>query len=192
MKEIRLAEIRANEPAGESGLIISGVPIVYDTPTVIDSPAGRYTEIIRRGALDSADLTDARLLYNHDLSKIPLARTPKTMTLERGPAGLEMTAVLPDTEEARSVYTAVKRGDLSGMSFAFKVPQGGDRWDRANKTREILKIEKIYEISVVPYPAYAETSVEARSVVQEITNGLKAEALIGCNQILFHGFVKKG
>jgi HK97 family phage prohead protease len=192
VKETRLCEVRAAEPAGDSGLTLTGVPIVYDTPTVIDSPAGRYTEIIRRGALDSADLTDARLLYNHDLTKVPLARTPKTMTLERGPAGLNMAAVLPDTEEARSVYTAVKRGDLSGMSFAFKIPQGGDRWNRETRTREILKIEKVYEISIVPFPAYPETSVEARSVVQEITNGIKADALIKCNQILFHGFVKKG
>ena len=187
MKETRLCEVRAASPAGDSGLTLTGVPIIYDTPTVIDSPAGRYTEIIRRGALDSADLSDARLLYNHDLTKVPLARTPKTMTLERGPAGLNMTAVLPDTEEARSVYAAVKRGDLSGMSFAFKVPQGGDRWDRETRTREILRIEKVYEISVVPFPAYPETSVEARSVVQQITDGIKACALIKCNQILFKG-----
>jgi len=184
MKEIRIAEIRAEAPAGADSLIIAGRPIVYDEPTAINTPAGAYTEIIRRGALDGADLSDVRLLYNHDMNKVPLARTPKTMRLTKGPAGLELAAELPDTAEAKSVHTAVSRGDLSGMSFAFKVPKGGERWNRETRTREILKIEKVYEISVVPFPAYPQTSVEARSMVQEISDGRKAAAIIKCNQIL--------
>ena len=184
MKEIRTCEIRAEAPAGTDSLIIQGLPIVYDKPTIINSPVGQYTEIIRSGALDGADVSDARLLYNHDLNKVPLARTPKTMQLNRSAAGLEMVAELPDTEEAKAVYTAVKRGDLSGMSFAFKVPKGGERWNRETRTREILKIEKVYEISVVPFPAYPQASVEARSMVQEINNGMKSAAIIKCNLIL--------
>jgi HK97 family phage prohead protease len=184
MKEIRTAEIRASAPAGTDSLIISGQPIVYDRPAVINSPVGQYTEVIRRGALDSADMSDCRLLFNHDLNRVPLARTPRTMQLTIGPAGLEMAAQLPDTPEARSVHTAVVRGDLSGMSFAFKVPPGGDRW--SGRTREILKIEKVYEISVVPFPAYPEARVEARSALQSINNGERTAALIKCNQVLFN------
>ena len=79
MKEIRIGEIRATNPVGkEKGLYIEGRAIVYDQPTTIKEAFGEYTEIIKRGALDGADLTDSRLLYNHDLSKIPLARK-KTM-----------------------------------------------------------------------------------------------------------------
>ena len=55
-----------------------------------------------------------------------------------------MVAHLPNAEEAKSVYTAVKRGDLSGMSFAFKVPKGGDKYDRKTNTREIFKIHLNY------------------------------------------------
>ena len=181
MKEKRIAEIRANASVEAESLIITGLPIVYDKPTQITSPAGEYTEIIRRGALDGADISDCRLLYNHDLSKVPLARTPKTMQLITGSAGLEMTAQLPETEEARSVHTAVVRGDLSGMSFAFKVPQGGDSWE--GRTRTIHKIEKVYELSIVPFPAYSETSVEARSALQKYNNRV-GSVLIKCNQIL--------
>jgi len=185
MKEIRIAEIRAGDPAGSEGLILEGRPIVYDQPTTINDPAGEYIEIIRSGALDEADISDARLLYNHDLNKVPLARTPKTMQLIKDQAGLKMVATLPETEEAKSVYTAVKRGDLSGMSFAFKVPEGGDRYDAATNTREIFKIEKIYEISVVPFPAYPQTSVEARAAMKEIKEDpLRAAAKIRINQIL--------
>ena len=83
MKEIRVTEIRANEPTadGEKALILSGRPVVYDTPTRINDISGSYIEIIERGALDNADLHDVRLLVGHDTSKIPLARTPKTMSL---------------------------------------------------------------------------------------------------------------
>ena len=104
MKEIRVCEIRAAAAADASkALRLEGRPIVYDQPTKIGDPAGSYIEIIRAGALDHADLSDARLFYNHDLNKVPLARTPKTMQLTIDPAGLKMVAELPDTEEARSV-----------------------------------------------------------------------------------------
>lgn len=184
MKEIRVCEIRAAEPAGSESLILEGMPIVYDQPTTINDPAGKYIEIIRSGALDGADLTDARLLYNHDLNKVPLARTPKTMQFSKDPAGLKMSATLPATEEARSVHTAVKRGDLSGMSFAFKVPEGGDRFDAETNTREIFKIEKVYEISVVPFPAYPQTSVEARAAITAVKDPQREAAKIRINQIL--------
>lgn len=185
MKELRICEIRANDPAGSDGLILEGRPIVYDQPTTINDPAGKYIEIIRSGALDQADISDARLLYNHDLNKVPLARTPKTMQLTKDPAGLKMVASLPDTTEAKSVHTAVMRGDLSGMSFAFKVPVGGDSYDAATNTRTINKIEKVYEISVVPFPAYPQTSVEARAAMKDIKDDpLRAAAKIRINQIL--------
>ena len=185
MKEIRITEIRAENPAGSEALTLTGRPIVYDTPTVINDPAGAYTEIIKRGALDDTDISDTRLMFNHDLNRVPLARTPKTMQLVKSPAGLEMSAELPDTEEARAVYTAVMRGDLTSMSFAFVVPPGGDKWDLRKKTREILKIKKILEVSVVPFPAYPQASVEARAAMQAIDSGKRKQAIIAANKILF-------
>ena len=172
MKELRICEIRADTTADKKALTLEGRPIVYDYYTIINDPAGNFTEVIRNGALDETDLTDARLLYNHDLSKIPLAKTPKTMQLIKDSAGLKMVAHLPNTEEAKSVYTAVKRGDLSGMSFAFKIPKGGDKYDP--KTN----------ISIVPFPAYPQTSVEARAVIQKINDPKRAEMKIKINQIL--------
>lgn len=185
MKETRICEIRAEAPAGANdSLTIQGTPIVYDQPTTINDLAGAFTEIIRCGALDGADLTDARLLYNHDLTKVPLARTPKTMQLISDSAGLRMIAKLPDTAAAKEVHTAVERGDLSGMSFAFKVPPNGDTYDPATNTRTINKIEKIYEVSIVPFPAYPQTSVEARSAMQGRADE-RNRALIALNKILF-------
>lgn len=188
MKEIRTAEIRATEPTadGKDALIIVGTPIVFDTPTTINDLLGSYTEVIKRGALDEADLTDSRLLVNHDLTRIPLARTPKTMKFNITEKGLEMRAELPDTEEARTAYTAVKRGDLTGMSFSFTVPEGGDSFDAQTNTRTITKIEKVYEVSLVNFPAYPTASAEARSTRAESLKKLEArnKAKILCNIIL--------
>ena len=165
MKETRIAEIRASQ--NNDAMIIEGRAIVFDQPTTINDPVGSYTEIIERDALKEADLSDVRLLFNHDLNRVPLARTPKTMTLSVDPVGMTIRATLPATESAREVYEAVKRADLSGMSFAFKVPDGGDTYDPKTNTRTISKIEKVYECSIVQYPAYVQTSVEARSVMSE-------------------------
>ena len=188
MKEIRTAEVRATEPTadGKDALIIVGTPIVFDTPTTINDLLGSYTEVIKRGALDGADLTDSRLLVNHDLTRIPLARTPKTMQFNITEKGLEMRAELPDTEEARTAYTAVKRGDLTGMSFSFTVPEGGDSFDAQTNTRTITKIEKVYEVSLVNFPAYPTASAEARSTRAESLKKLEArnKAKILCNIIL--------
>ncbi|MED3351945.1 HK97 family phage prohead protease [Bacillus thuringiensis] len=188
MKELRVAELRAADPAGDSSLMLNGRPIVYDQPTTIKAPFGEYIEIIQRGALEKADLSDIRLLYNHDMSKIPLARTPKTMSFALDSAGLTMRAELPETEEGKSVYTAVRRQDLSGMSFAFKVPKGGSQFDAKTNTRTITKIEKVYEFSICPFPAYPQTSVEARAAIESSWDMLKSaekQALkIKINQLL--------
>ena len=190
MKEIRIATIKAEErataTADAKSLTLWGQPIVYDIPTTIHDPAGDYIEIIKSGALDEADITDVSLFYNHDLNKVPLARTPKTMTLTNSTAGLEMLATLPNTASAIEVYEAVKREVLTGMSFAFTVPEGGDVYDPYTNTRTIYKIAKLYECSIVPYPAYPQTSIEARNERTASINSFreKQKAKILVNQIL--------
>jgi len=165
MKEIRVTEIRANTPPadGEKALILSGRPVVYGTPTRINDIGGSYIEIIERGALDGADLHDVRLLVGHDTSKIPLARTPKTMSLQIDDEGLTFEATLPNTEAGREAYQAVERGDLRGMSYAFTVPDGGDSYDPTTNTRTIKRIAKILECSLTAFPAYESTTVSAES-----------------------------
>lgn len=181
MKEIRNAQIQSNKE-----LELIGTPIVFEQETIINDPMGSYKEVIKREALDTADLSDIRLLYNHDMNKIPLARVPRTMQFSIDNDGLHMRATLPNTEDAKAVHTAVCRGDLSGMSFAFKVPKDGSFYDSKTNTRTITKIEKVYECSVVPFPAYQTTSIEARNQItkQQIIDNKKDKLRIKVNQIL--------
>lgn len=159
-------EVRAEET--ESGHIITGRPIVYNSITDI----GGFSEVIERGALDNADLTDVRFLTNHDLSKIPLARSRRnngnsTMQLTVDYEGMAIRVDL-DTEnnaEARALYSAVQRGDITGMSFMFSITD--ERWedlDTDHPTRHILAIGTVIEVSAVSFPAYDSTSISARSL----------------------------
>lgn len=190
MKEVRVTEIRANTPTadGEKALILSGRPVVFDTPTEIHDIGGSYIEIVERGALDNADLGDVRLLVGHDTSKIPLARTPKTMSLRVDDFGLAIEATLPNTEAGKEAYQAVERGDLQGMSYAFTVPEGGDTYDPKTNTRTIKRIAKVYECSLTAFPAYESTTVSAESRDSRLRLcGLmekRSEAKILVNQIL--------
>lgn len=158
-------EIRAEET--EQGNIITGRPIVYNSRTDL----GWFDEIIEGGALDFTDLTDVRFLVNHDVSKIPLARSRRnngnsTMQLTVDARGMEIRVVL-DTEnnaEARSLYSAVQRGDISGMSFMFSIKdEEWDNLDSEHPTRRIKAISTVVEVSAVTFPAYDATEINARS-----------------------------
>lgn len=153
----------------EKGSIITGRPIVYNSRTNL----GLFDEVIESGALNMADLTDVRFLVNHDVSKIPLARSRRnngnsTMQLSVDEMGLGISVQL-DTEnnaEARALYSAVQRGDITGMSFLFGVPKGGDDWenlDTEHPTRHIRSISTVVEVSAVTFPAYEATEINARS-----------------------------
>lgn len=158
-------EVRAEED--EKGKIITGRPIVYNSRTDL----GFFDEIIDGGALDNADLTDVRFLVNHDTSKIPLARSRRnngnsTMLLSVDEFGMTIRVSL-DTEnnsEARSLYSAVERGDITGMSFMFGVSD--EEWEELESehpTRRIKKISTVVEVSAVTFPAYESTEINARS-----------------------------
>lgn len=166
MRESRLMEIRTvqNNP-----MRLEGYAIVFDTPTLIGTVDNGYEEIILPTALTGAQMSDVALIYNHDLNKVPLARVPNTMQLTVDSKGLKFVAELPDTEDGRSIYEAVKRGDLQGCSFAFTVRDGGEEWQ--SNRRIIRQIDKVYEISVTMFPAYPETSIEARNRINQKVGG---------------------
>ncbi|MCR5652222.1 MAG: HK97 family phage prohead protease [Ruminococcus sp.] len=157
-------EVRAEENERES--VITGRPIVYNSRTDI----GWFDEIIESGALNRSDLTDVRFLVNHDTSKIPLARSRRnngnsTMQLITDDAGMEIRATL-DTEnnsDARALYSAVQRGDITGMSFMFAVrDEEWDDLDTDHPTRRIKDISTVVEVSAVTFPAYEATEIYAR------------------------------
>ena len=169
-KEIRAFdfEIRADNNE-EHGHFLTGQPIVYNERTDL----GWYDEIIEDGALADTDLQDVRFLVHHNVDMIPLARSRNnnansTMQMEVIPGRGMSIRVDLDTEnntEARNLYSAVERGDISGMSFMFIVDR--DRWediDSEHPTRSITSISRVMEVSAVTFPAYEATSISTRGL----------------------------
>ena len=169
-KEIRAFnfEVRAEQDE-ERGNYLTGQPIVYGERTDL----GWYDEIIDDGALDNTDLRDVRFLVNHNTDMIPLARSRNNnanstmqMSVVKG-VGMDIRVNL-DTEnnaEAKSLYSAVNRGDITGMSFMFTVDE--DTWedlDSDHPTRHIRSFSKVFEVSAVTFPAYEATSITARGL----------------------------
>ena len=158
-------EIRATEnDNGEK--IIDGRPIVYNSVTDI----GWYDEVIESGALDGTDLTDVRFLVNHNTEMIPLARSRRnngnsTMQLTPDFQGLSIQVKLDveNNTDARALYSAIERKDLTGMSFCFSVDD--EEWENLESEhpiRHIRKISSVVEVSAVTFPAYDATEIYAR------------------------------
>ena len=158
-------EVRAEE--SDQGNIITGRPIVYNSRTDL----GWFDEIIEPGALNNTDLTDVRFLVNHDTSKIPLARSRRNnrnstmqLTTDNDGLGIRVTLDTENNSEARSLYSAVQRGDISGMSFMFGIrDEEWENLDSDHPTRHIKDISTVVEVSAVTFPAYESTEINARS-----------------------------
>lgn len=158
-------EVRAEK--NDKGSVIVGKPIVYNSRTNL----GWFDEIIEPGALANADLTDVRFLVNHDISKIPLARSRRNngnstmhLTVDEAGMGIKVQLDTENNSEARALYSAVKRGDISGMSFMFRIDD--EEWENLESdhpTRHIRAIGTVVEVSAVTFPAYESTEISARS-----------------------------
>ena len=167
-REVRFLPAEIQAESTDSGQEIRGYPIVFEQETDL----GFCREIIDGGSMgDGSVLRDVALLANHDFGMIPMARSRRnnensTMKLTPDQHGVAMRAVL-DTEgnpKAKEAYSAVNRGDITGMSFAFIVNE--ERWtdlDTEKPLRRIMSFSRIFEVSLVTNPAYEGTSVQAAS-----------------------------
>lgn len=159
-------DVRAKEDE-EHGKYLEGQPIVYNSRTDL----GLYDEIIEVGALKNTNLKDVRFLVNHDFNMIPLARSRNNtknstmqMTVNDEGMNIRVNLDVEGNSKAKELYSAVKRGDISGMSFAFYIDQ--EEWEdlkTEHPTRRIKSISEIFEVSAVTFPAYEETNISARN-----------------------------
>lgn len=124
---------------------------------------GWFSEEIRAGALDAADMTDVVALFNHD-PNMPLARSSAgTLTLRNDSEGLYYEFEAPESPNGENVAVAIERGDVKASSWAFTVSDY--EWEKKDdkEHRVITKIKRVYDVSPVTYPANPDTSVALRS-----------------------------
>lgn len=157
-KEYRLAEVKTTENSDENEMIIEGYAVVFNQITDL----GWCKEIIDRNAFNGTDMKDCVLKYNHEDSVFILARTRnKSLELTIDDHGLKVRAKLIDTTNNRDIYKMIKEGLLDKMSFGFTVAERS--WDYETDTRTILRISKLYDVSVVDFPAYEQTEIYTRN-----------------------------
>ena len=152
--EVRTMEVRASDD-----MVLEGYAATFNDITDL----GYFREQIATTAFDSVLSDDVRYLLNHD--GLPLARTTNgTLELSVDDHGLFTRATLSDTQTSRDVYAAVKRGDISEMSFAFTVAE--EQVNKAENLRTVTKVARLFDVSPVTYPAYPTTSISARSAFE--------------------------
>jgi HK97 family phage prohead protease len=164
-------ELRALDDS-EDGWTVRGYAAVFDSP----SEPLPWTEYVKRGAFKKTikDRADVRLLIDH--TGVPLARTKSgTLTLREDDKGLFMEARLdPNNPDAVKMRSALMRGDVSQMSFAFETVK--DSWNKERTVRELREV-RLHDVSIVTYPAYEETSAEIRNT-QSIETIVDTVALV--------------
>ena len=166
---------------------VEGFATTFDTPSLLYEYEGmQFFEVVDRNALDGADLSDVIMQYDHAgmvYARNKMARSkPPSLLIEPQESGLFIAANLGLTEEARKLYSTINEGLIYKMSWAFRVSE--DAYNKETRTRTILKIKKVYDVSAVSYPANADTDISARSWINGAIEAEKREALARKAQLL--------
>ena len=157
-------EVRAD---GDEGKKLKGHAAVFDEVALIGGERWGFDETIKRKAFtESIKEDDVRALFNHDANFVLGRNTAGTLEMKEDKDGLAVTIDPPDTQLIRDMVIApIERGDVSQMSFAFRVLE--DKWtfsedEKVRDKREIIKV-KLFDVSPVTYPAYEGTDVALAS-----------------------------
>ncbi|MCL2053522.1 MAG: HK97 family phage prohead protease [Oscillospiraceae bacterium] len=166
-KITRAFPIELRSELNDNKYTVTGTPAVCSQRIKVGN---YFEEIIMPGAFIGCDFSDVPLFVNHDTRGIPLARSRRnnsnsSLLLTADEKGISMRTILdvPGNPQAAALYSAVERGDISGMSFAFLIRD--EVWknlDSELPLREIHSIAKVFEVSAVNHPAYDATEISAR------------------------------
>ncbi|MGI2239332.1 HK97 family phage prohead protease [Staphylococcus cohnii] len=176
-KEFRTADINAVD---DEEMKIQGFALRFNEESNL---LGEFVEVISPEALEDADMSDVRMLIDHNSSYVIGRTTAGTLDLEVTEEGLYFRCTLPPTSYARDIYENIKLGNVSQCSFGMVVGSDGDSFERRDDgifKRTINKIQTIFDCSVVSFPAYNSSSVEPalrsiEHIKQEETNKIEEQ-----------------
>lgn len=156
-------ELRIKSGDGEDKTpILEGYGAVFDS---LSEELWGFREKIEQGAFaETIKNDDVRFLFNHNPDHVLGRNTAKTLTLNEDKKGLRFDVELPDTQFAKDLSESVRRGDINQCSFGFVVEK--DSWDYTDEDMPIRSLEqvKLFDVSLVTYPAYQDTSASVRSM----------------------------
>ncbi len=160
------------------GRTLHGFAALYgvESRAIEDRQLGRFTETIQPGAFADAlaGEPDVVLTFNHDESRVLARTTSGTLRIFDEERGLRFEADLSDSPAGQDMREMVRRGDVTGASFRFRVAPDGDSWD--GERRSITRVEHLADLSLATRPAYEGASVELRSLPERRGTGTLAVA----------------
>ena len=160
-KEIRsMAENIEFRDKDNGERFIEGYALKFDT---YSQDLGGFKETIERSALDKADLSDVRALFNHNADHVLARSSAGTLQLDVDDVGLKFRARIPNTSYGNDLAENLRNGNVNQCSFGFCLDEGGDNFaydeEEGIFKRSLRSIKEIVDVSVVTYPAYLDTSV---------------------------------
>lgn len=173
-------EVRFDEEGDKP--IIRGYAALFNS---LSEDLGGFREQISVGAFAEAiGNSDVRALINHDANLVLGRNKSGTLTMREDASGLYIEVVPPDTQASRDLMALMRRGDVNQMSFAFTVAREDQTWTRDGTgpwLRTIKKVSRLYDVSVVTYPAYPSTTAAVRAL-QEREQSEAAQQLEAARQ----------
>ena len=166
---LRFADISFEENTEDR---LEGIAAVFNQITNI----GSFTEEIAPEAFNNADMSDVVLNFNHDDSVLLAGTRNGSLQLQVRDNGLFQSSQVIDTMQGQDVMKLVRAGLISKMSFAFSIAEGGEEWSQRDgkEHRTITGISRLYDVSLVTFPAYSGTSVWSRANSDELAEKHKA------------------
>lgn len=172
----------SNNKRLDSDFYIEGYATTFNQPYVLYETEGlKFYEVIDRHALDGADMSDVILQYDHS-GKVYARKSNKTLIVEPDNTGLFVCADLSKSAASKEFYEEISNGLVTKMSWGFVVAK--DSYNRDTRTRTILKIKKVYDVSGVSIPANPDTEISARSYFDGVIEAERQELLERRKKIL--------
>lgn len=167
---IEAAELRLDGEGDDR--TIRGYAAMFDAMSL---PLGGFREVIRKGAFKkTVRESDIRALWNHDPNYVLGRKSARTLRLEEDEKGLITRILPPKATWARDLMESIDRGDVSQMSFGFRAVK--DRWhidEKGETLRELLEVQ-LFDVSPVTFPAYPQTEVHVRAVMDAVLTRMQA------------------
>jgi len=161
-KRLIKSEFRVQDLNGTNE--VEGHAAIYNSGS---EDLGGFREMLMPDAFKDADVSDVRVLKNHNADYILGRTTAGTADVTPVEDGLHYRYTDGGTSYGKDLIISMKRGDITQSSFAFRIAEGGDKWEKASDgvyERRINKIAKVFDVSPVTYPAYPDTTVAKRSI----------------------------
>ena len=174
-RSIDMLQPTQNKKRIESDFYVEGAATTFNKPYVLYEYDGvKYYEVIDRNALNSADMSDVIMQYNHE-GRVLARNTNKTLGIEPNNEILFIYADLGKSKASKEMFEEIDSGLVTRMSWAFTVAE--DSYNSETRTRTILKVKKVYDVSAVSLPANNDTEISARSYVDGVIEVEKQELL---------------